>query len=170
MRCIRKHSTSRPGEKSTRPFILSSMVRPRTMTGQTQRSGRKQTPLSASRSASTRSRQPACPPSRTPARRTPSGSSASINGSSSRSDGCRWRNGMPAPFPFPRTIWKAVYVTAASTCPPRRISRPLFWFSLPVMRTADTSSCRTSGCRRIRSTCASGATTFRMTCGSARAS
>ena len=111
-----------------------------------------------------------CPRSRTPARRTPSGSSASISGSSSQSDGCRWRNGKPAPSRYWKTTSRAASATADSTCPLRRTSRLSSWCSRPVMMTADTAFCRTSGCRRKRFSFAFGATTCRMTCGNGRAS
>lgn len=62
------------GRKSTTPSIPLSTVRKNQMIGRTRRSGRRPIPPLALQLVSTRSRTPASPPSRTPVRKTPSGS------------------------------------------------------------------------------------------------
>ena len=106
--------------------------------------------------------------SRTLGRRIPSVSCASINGSSSRSDGCRWISGMPVLLPYRKMTWKVVCVTEDLTSRPPRILRHSFLYSRRKMRRTDTSFCRTSGCRKTISLSGSTATMFRMMYGNGR--
>ena len=80
MKSTRKRRTSSTAGKSIQPSIRSFTVRNLTRTGLIRRCGKRQTPLSVSRSALTRWKRPANRQSKTPVKRIPSGSCALING------------------------------------------------------------------------------------------
>ena len=85
------------------------------------------------------------------------------------SDGCPWRNGMPAILHLTHRNWKGVSATADLTYQAQRILLHLCLCFRRLTRMINTISCRFSGCRKIHFRCEFVVTMCRMMCGNGRA-